>query len=78
MHSAKGDVGRLVLGEQDGFVAVGDFGGAFDDDPVLGAVMVHLKAEAGFGFNLDALDLEAVGFVNAVVPTPGAMHFAMG
>ena len=77
MHLAERNVGRLVLGEQYGLVAVGDFGSAFDDDPVLSAVMVLLQAEAGFGFDLNALDLEAIGFVDAVVPTPRAVHLAM-
>jgi hypothetical protein len=43
---------------------------------VLGAVVVFLQAQAGFGLNLDALDLEAAAFVYAVVPASGAANFA--
>lgn len=41
---------------------------------MLGAVMVFLQAEASFWLDLNALNLKATSFVNAVVPTPGAMH----
>ena len=44
---------------------------------MLGSVMMFLQAEAGFGLDLNALDLEAAAFVDAVVPTPWAMHFAV-
>jgi hypothetical protein len=44
---------------------------------VFGAVVVFLQAQAGFGFDLDALDLEAAAFVDAVVPAPGAVYFAV-
>ena len=37
-----------------------DFGCALDHDPVLGAVVVHLQAQCGTGFDLDAFDLEPV------------------
>ena len=77
MHLAQGDVGGLVFGQGQHFVAVGDFGGAGHHDPVFGAVVVFLQAETGFGFDLDALDFEAVAFVDAVVPAPGAVHFAV-
>jgi hypothetical protein len=40
---------------------------------VFGAVVVFLQAEAGFGFDLDALDFEAAAFVDTVVPAPGAV-----
>ena len=36
-----------------------------------------LQAEASAGFDLDALDLEADAFVDAVVPAPGAVDFSM-
>jgi hypothetical protein len=59
------------------FVTVGDLGGAGDHDPVLSAVVVFLQAQAGLGLDLNALDLEAAAFVDAVVPAPGAVHFAV-
>src|SRR5690606_14953150 len=45
--------------------------------PVLGAVVVHLQRQAGARADDDALDLEAMTVVDAVVITPGPMHLAM-
>jgi phosphoserine/homoserine phosphotransferase len=59
------------------FVAAGDFCRTANDHPVLGAILVLLQAQAGFGLDLDALDLEAPSFIDAVVPTPRAVHFAV-
>jgi len=44
---------------------------------VFGPVVVLLKAEASFGLDLNALDLEAPAFVDTVVPSPRAVYFAM-
>jgi hypothetical protein len=77
VHLAQRDVGALVLGQQDDLVAVGDLGRAADHDPVLGAVVVHLQAQAGAGLDHDALDLVARAVVDAVVPAPGAVHLAV-
>jgi hypothetical protein len=74
---AQGDVGALVFSEQDFFVTPGNQGCAFDHDSVLGAVVVHLQAELGAGAHGDALDLKALAAVNAVIPTPRAVHLAV-
>ena len=71
------NVSALVFGKQDGLVPVGDFSGTGDDDPVLRPMVVLLQAEAGLGLDLDALDLEAPAFVDAVVPAPGTVHLAV-
>ena len=68
------DVGGLVGPHEDLFIAVGDLGHALDDDPVLVAVVVHLQAQAGAGFHLDALDLVARAFAQDGVGAPGARH----
>ena len=77
MHLAQWDVGGLVFGQKQHLAAIGDFGRAFDDDPVLCTVVVLLQTEAGAGLDLDALDLKAAAFVDAVVPAPGAVHLAV-
>ena len=41
------------------------------------AVVVHLQTERRAGFDHDALDLKARAVVDAVVPTPGPVHFAV-
>jgi hypothetical protein len=74
---AERDVGRLVLAEQDHFLAARDLGRTTDDDPMFGTMMVHLQGERGAGADDDALDLEALAAVDAVVPAPRAMHLAM-
>jgi len=43
---------------------------------VLGAMVVLLQAQAGLGFDLDTLDLEAIAIINAVIPAPGAMDLS--
>ena len=78
MHVAQRDVGRFVLTQQEGLLAVGDFGGALHDDPVLGPVVVHLQAEARAGIDDDALHLEARAGVDGVVPAPRAVDLAVG
>lgn len=71
------DVGGLV-GVQQGFlVTVLHDGSAADHDPVFAAVVVHLQAEAGLGFDFDALDLEAFAFAQNGVGAPGALHGAV-
>ena len=77
MGFAQRNIGRLIFGQQDGLVAIGDFGSALDHNPMLGPVVVHLQAEAGLWIDLDALDLEPVAVVDAVVPTPRPMHLAV-
>ena len=77
MDFAKGDVGGLVFGEQEDLVPTRDLGRASDHHPVLGAVMVSLKAQRGPGLDGDALDLEPVAGFDAVVPAPGARHLAV-
>ncbi len=69
-------LGELVFGQGQHFVTVGDLRRAGHHDPVLGAVVVFLQAQAGFGLDRDGLDLEAAAFVYAVVPAPGAANFA--
>ena len=70
MDGAEGDVDGLVFGNQAHLVVDGDPGGAFDDDPVFGAVVVALQAEGGAGVDDDALDLKAVADDEAFVPAP--------
>ncbi len=74
VHFANRDVGALVFGQQKHFAAVGHLGRALHHDPVLGAVVVFLQAQAGAGFDADAFDLEALAHVDAVVPAPGPGH----
>lgn len=69
--------GGLVLGERVGAVAVGDLGDAFDDDPLLDLVVALLQAETGAGQDGDALDLETVAFVDAVIASQGPRDLAV-
>ena len=61
---AERDVGRLVLGQHDLLVAAHDLGGALHDDPMLGAVVVHLQRQLGARLHHDVLDLDAVAAVD--------------
>eukprot|EP01035_Chromulina_nebulosa_P005080 gene5080-6888_t len=68
MHLADGDVGGLVLRQQVHLLSARDLGRALDDDPVFGAVVVLLQTQGRAGFDADALDLETLAHVHAVVP----------
>src|SRR5579883_2676798 len=49
MQGSKRNIGRLVFGQHHLLVAATDLGGALDDDPMLGAVMVHLQRQLAAG-----------------------------
>ena len=55
-------------------LVAGHLSHAVDHDPVLGAVRVLLKAQAGTGLHHDPFDLEVLAFVDAVVMPPRAVH----
>lgn len=78
MFDAQGNVGGLVFRQQEDLVAARDAGRAGHDDPVFGAVVVHLQRQAGAGGHADALDLEAFAAVDGVIAAPGAVHQAVG
>src|SRR5690606_883704 len=73
----EGNIGGLVLGEQQFLVAAGHQGGAAHHDPVLGAVVVLLQGQALPGLDHDALHLEALAAVDGGVVAPGAEPLAV-
>ncbi len=77
MFDTQGDVGALVFCQQDFFFALGDQGRAFDHDPVLCAVVVHLQAELGARAHSDAFDLVPLAHINTVIRAPRAGDFAV-
>ncbi len=74
MHAAERNVGTLVFGEHEHLVVAGDPRRTADHDPVFGAVVVHLQAERGTGFDHDAFDLEARAGVDRIIIAPGPEH----
>ena len=68
------DIGRFVLGQQAHLVAAGHARGARHHDPVFGAVVVHLQRQLLARLDRDALDLEAVARIDALVVAPWAVH----
>jgi hypothetical protein len=44
---------------------------------VLGSAMVFLQSEAGFELDLNMLNLKATSLVNAIIPPPWEIHFAV-
>src|SRR6185437_9103194 len=69
--------GGLVLLEQKALLSARDARGAGDHDPMLGAMMMQLQREHATGSHHQALDLEALAIVDAVVAAPGPKHLAM-
>lgn len=77
MNFAERNTSGLIFRQQNAFVSTNNFSRALDHNPVLCAVMMFLQTEAGTGFDLDTLDLEALAVVDAVIPTPWAVYLAM-
>ena len=74
VHGPERDIGGFVFSDGYHFVAFGDAGCSPDYYPVLGAVMVSLQRETCPGIDSDALDLETVCAVYALVSSPGPVH----
>src|SRR5690554_1444594 len=75
MDLAYGNVGRLILGHQVGFLTVGDLGCAAHHNPVLGPVVVHLHGKLGAGLYGNSFDLVTVAVIDGVVHAPGTVDF---
>src|SRR5450830_210955 len=67
---ARLDKGRLIGVEHELVVAVGDLRHAADHDPVFAAMVVHLQRQRSVGLDHDALDLEALAFLEHGVGAP--------
>ena len=75
---AERNVGRLVLVQDQLLIALGHLGGAGDDDPVLGAMVMHLQRQPAARLDHDMLDLHAVAVMDRAVGAPGAVHQRVG
>ena len=71
---AHGNEGQFILVQRHLLVAFGHLGGAGDDDPMLGAVMMHLQREDAAGLHHDVLHLDALAIVDRAISAPGPMH----
>src|SRR5262245_60094755 len=71
------DVRRLVLGDEVHVRAARHSCCARHDNPMLGAVVVHLEAERRARLDHDPLDLEPVAPVDALVVAPRAVNAAV-
>src|SRR6202171_26228 len=69
---AERDERRFVFAQEKLLVAARDERRAAHDDPVFGAVVMHLKRETRAGRHDDALHLEALAVIDRVVETPRA------
>ena len=73
MKFSERDIGELIFGQQQNFIAASNFSRALDDDPVFSAVMVFLKRQTASGFDDDPFNLIAAPAGNAFVASPGPM-----
>ena len=78
MYMPQRDEGRFIFAQQENLFAVGYLGRAFDHNPMLSPMVVHLQTQAGARVHHDSLDLKALAAVDAVVPAPGSMNFTVG
>src|SRR5208282_6791933 len=77
MRRADRDIRRLVFREQENLVVAGDSCRARDDDPMFGAVMMHLQRQHAARLDREVLDLKALAAIDAVVTAPGPEYLAM-
>ena len=77
MRHADRNVGRLVFTQQLDFIAARHLRRAADDDPVFGAVMMHLQGQLAARIDRNALDLETVAQIDAFVAPPWAIHLGV-
>jgi len=77
VHLTRGDVCGLIFGQDQHLDAIGDPSSAAYHNPMLGANVLFLQAQASTVLHLNVLALEAAAFVDAVAPTPMAVHFAV-
>ena len=77
VHHANRNIGRLVFGQHNFLVTIGDYCGTFNHNPVLGAVMVHLQRELCSGLNGNPLNLKTIAHINGVISTPWAINLPM-
>ncbi len=73
MLDAQRDVSGLILGKDQFLIVADNFGGTGYNDPVFGAVVVHLQRQALAGQYADALDLITLAEVYRVVVAPRAI-----
>src|ERR1700722_18773490 len=77
VSSAKRDIGRLVFGDDKALFTARDECRTAYDDPVFGAVMVHLQRQPCPRIHDDALDLKALATIHRIVVAPRAVNLAM-
>jgi len=69
------DKGRVRASNEDQFlVAAHDLRCPLHDDPMLGAMVVHLQRQLGARLDRDVLDLHAAAIVDRAVCAPGTVH----
>src|SRR4029077_7138572 len=74
MSGADRNVGGLVFRQHHFLVATADLSRALDDDPMLGAMMVHLQRQLTAGLYDDVLDLHPMAVVQRGEAAPRTMN----
>ncbi len=69
--------GGLVLGQQELLTVDRHLTGAGENNPMLGAMVVHLHREGTARFHRDAVDVEARGLDHYVATAPGAVNLTV-
>jgi len=73
MRRSDRDVDRLSGDDCEVAIVKRDFGGSFDDEPMLGTLRMFLVAESLARQNLDAFDLERASLFQHGVTSPGSL-----
>src|SRR5438552_3464898 len=77
MARAERNEGRLVLVEEKLLLAARNLRSPGNHDPMLRAMMMHLQTELRARIDDDALDLETLAGIDALIGSPGAIDAAV-
>src|SRR5690606_7939766 len=75
LHAERDECG-LILFQQERLVSARHAGGAGDDDPVLGAMVMHLHRDRCARLDRHSIDTEALAGVDLVIAAPGSVDLA--
>src|SRR5271156_3667550 len=77
VFGAKRNERRFVFVEEEDVLVAGHFRSARDDNPMLCAVVMHLKRKLRARIDDDALHLEALARIDGIIRTPGTEHLTV-
>ena len=70
-------VSGLIFNQRNRLFSASYFSRTVDHNPLLCSILVLLQIQTVFGLDMNAFDLKTAPLVNAVIPNPLTVHFAV-